>query len=278
MESIQELREQLQKEKIEGRERPWGYRLLQRGPSIYITRILLKAPITPNQLTLASIFFGIGGCALFLYPLWYHKLIGLFLLYLNLVFDRVDGEVARYKKIYSLKGIYLDEINHLIIPPLFFLTLGWGISSASILPQNVLLLASVTAAFASAFLRILHNLPYQIFLKKYIKYKNILPLPQHGETIHSIRISHSLLYPILHTLHQLQDFLHIIILFAIAFAGEYFFIRAYFLFPISSYLLAGYGALLILFAIEDILKGTRTIEARMNELENVVEACHSEDE
>src|SRR3989344_7467067 len=121
MESIQELREKLQREKLEGRERPWGYRLLQRGPSIYITKLFLKTPITPNQLTLLSIAFGITGSIFVLGLTPASKLAGIFFLYLNLVFDRVDGEVARYKGIYSLKGIFLDELNHLLVPPLFFL-------------------------------------------------------------------------------------------------------------------------------------------------------------
>lgn len=278
MESIQELREQLQKEKIEGRERPWAYRLLQRGPSIYITRILLTTPITPNQLTVISILLSLGGCALLLHPLWHYKLIGLFLFYLNLIFDRVDGEVARYKKIYSLKGIYLDEINHLIIPPLFFVALGWGISSSSILPRNTLLLTSVAAALASVFLRATLNLPYHIFMKKYIKYKSILPISETKETVASIRSAYAALYPAVRTMHQLQDLLHIIILFAIAFTGEYFLLPDYFLFPVSSYLLVGFGIFLTFFTIENILKGTRTIEARMSELESALNAYQREGE
>ena len=111
MKPIAQLRDILQREKLEGRERPWGYRLFQRGPSIYITWLLLRTPITPNAVTLLSILSGVGGAYLLLYPNWKVKLAALFLFYLNLLLDRVDGEIARYKKQFSLKGIYLDELN-----------------------------------------------------------------------------------------------------------------------------------------------------------------------
>ncbi len=267
MESIRELREKLQKEKLEGRERPWGYRRFQRGPSIFITRILLATIITPNQITLLSLASGLAGSlALLLSLAWQWKLAGMALLYLHLLLDRVDGEVARYKQIYSLEGIYLDEINHALIPPLFFFSLAWGIAETSLIAPSFILAGGATAAFASMLLRITLNLPYQIFMKKYLKYHTLFPLPPSAVTTRDIRAQHALLYPIAKVAHQFQDFFVTLVIFALAMISERLVTSYGFLYPFTAYLLVGYAVYLSFVVMENIGKGARTIEARMREL------------
>ncbi|OGZ43159.1 MAG: hypothetical protein A3J55_02020 [Candidatus Ryanbacteria bacterium RIFCSPHIGHO2_02_FULL_45_17b] len=265
MESIQELRENLQREKLEGRERPWGYRWFQRGPSIFLTWLLVRTPLAPNTITLLSIFSGLIGAYFFLCPNGILKLLALFLFYLHLILDRVDGEVARYKKRFSLKGIYLDELNHYIIPPLFFLSLAWGLKDTTAYSESIILLAGMLAGFSSILLRLTHNLPYGIFLKKYIKHRDIFPLPPFSPTISSIRANHSFLYPILRFLHQFQDFFLTIVFFAITLLMEQYAVKNGFLFPYTSLLLFGYAVYLPCIVLENIAKGVRTIEARMKE-------------
>lgn len=266
METIKELRDMLQREKLEGRERPWGYKTLQRGPSIYITRVLLGTSISPNFLTLLSIAFGIIGCVLLLATDPWQKLLGLGFLYLNLLFDRVDGEVARYRKTYSLKGIFLDEMNHLLIPPIFFLTLAHGLAPLSIFYPQLIFAAGIVSAFAVMTLRILHNIPYQMFVKKYLKQPDIFPFSVETQTTASLRSGFSLSYQLLRIIHQFQDLLLVILLFALAFIVEYFWMPDGFLMPLSSGLLLGYAAFFTLLAAENILKGILTIEGKIQEL------------
>ena len=54
-------------------------------------------------------------------------IIGFILLYIYYISDEVDGEVARYKKQTSLRGIYYDEIGHLFFQGWFFFTFGYSI-------------------------------------------------------------------------------------------------------------------------------------------------------
>ncbi len=266
MESIKELREQLQKEKLEGRERPWGYRFFQRGPSIYFTWLFAKTSITPNTLTLLSIFSGLGGAYFLINHMWHMKLLAFFLFYLNLLLDRIDGEMARYKKIFSLKGIYLDELNHYIIPPLFFLSLAWGLKDATIYHESLILLAGMWAGFSSFLLRLTHNLPYGIFLKKYIKHRDVLAQPANSSTMASLRQEYSPLYALLCIAHQFQDFFLTILLFALALGTEQYIASNAFLFPYLSLLLFCYAVYLPLIVVENIIKGVLTIESRMKEL------------
>lgn len=279
MESIQNLREITQKEKLENRERPWGYRLFQRGPSIFLTWLLVRTPLTPNTITLLSILSGLGGAYLLLCPAWYIKLLAIFFFYLHLVLDRVDGEVARYKKIFSLKGIYLDELNHYIIPSLFFLSLAWGLKDITAYSESFMLLAGMWAGFASILLRLTHNIPYGIFLKKYAKHRDIFPFPETPVTISDIRATYSFLYPLFRCCHQFQDFFITILLFTVVLLGEQYIAPRVFLFPYTSLLLFGYAIYLPLIVFENIYKGVTTIEARMKESSSILETMpHSEEQ
>lgn len=266
MESTKELREKLQREKLENRERPWGYRLFQRGPSIYLTRLFLRTPITPNTITLLSILSGLYGAYVLLSPDWKLKLLALLFFYLHLLLDRVDGEIARYKQQFSLKGIYLDELNHYIIPPLFFLSLAWGLKDITAYHESFVLLAGMWAGFASILLRLTHNLPYAIFLKKYIKHRDILPLPASSPSVVDLRHGYSFSYIFLRFGHQFQDFFITIVLFAFVLGLEQYAAKNAFLFPYASLLLFGYAIYLPLIVIENIIKGILTIESRIKEL------------
>jgi len=268
MPSIQELRELTQKEKIEGRERPWGYASLQRGPSVYLTWLLVRTPITPNVITLVSIACGVAGSIASAQVSWNAKMAGFVLIYLNLLLDRVDGEVARYKHTYSLRGIYLDELNHLFIPLLFFFALAWGLAQTSAsIPPLILILCGVAAGFASILLRITHNLSYQIFLKKYVKHREFFPAGTDLTSVATIRKEYSLAYPMVKVFHQFQDFFITLLVFAIVLIVERLWSPYYFLYPYSSYLLAIYAVYLWLIVFENIAKGLLTIEARMKELD-----------
>lgn len=267
MPSIQELRELTQKEKIEGRERPWGYAIFQRGPSIYLTWLLIKLPISPNAITLVSIACGVGAAVASTSVSWNAKVVGLVLIYLNLLLDRVDGEVARYKHAYSLRGIYLDELNHLFIPPLFFFAFAWGLAQTSAsIPPLILILYGIAAAFASLLLRITHNLPYQIFLKKYIKHPEIFPASTASASVATIRKEYSLVYPLVKAFHQFQDFFITLLVFAIVLVAERLWSPYYFLYPYSSYVLVVYAVYLWVIVFENIAKGLLTIKTRMKEL------------
>jgi phosphatidylglycerophosphate synthase len=60
------------------------------------------------------IFVGLGGFALCITPLLWLNIVGALLLLLQEVLDCVDGEIARWTKKSSLKGLYLDRVGHVI--------------------------------------------------------------------------------------------------------------------------------------------------------------------
>jgi phosphatidylglycerophosphate synthase len=103
------LRRVLQKPRTE--QSAWGW-LFTRRVSIYVTLLLSRTTVTPNQLTFSSIVIGVAAGLLWTFGGHPHFIIGGILFQLMYLFDCVDGELARYKNMSSPKGAYLDFIGH----------------------------------------------------------------------------------------------------------------------------------------------------------------------
>ncbi|OGZ42278.1 MAG: hypothetical protein A3C80_00380 [Candidatus Ryanbacteria bacterium RIFCSPHIGHO2_02_FULL_45_43] len=265
MESIKELRRMLQEEKVhpKGWSRPFGYKTLQRGPSIYITRFLLLFPITPNQITITALLMGIVGCVFVFQDSWELKITGIAALYVHTLLDRVDGEVARYKKRASLKGIYLDEINHLIIPPVFFLSFTFGMPPFTVVPDLFLYIGGVTAALSFIVIRITNSLSQLIFIKKYIKSPELFFLPNttHGNGDIDGNLEKPELFDIPARLfHLTQEFFIILLVLGAVMMFERLTLLDYMFYPLTSWLTLVFGVLLFLIAVENVIKGWFIVE------------------
>lgn len=103
---------------------PWPDRLV----SIYFTWVLLHTPISANQVTVIDLFFGLIGCFFLFAGGDSYAFVGGFFLLLFVVFDDVDGEVARYRQSCSKTSYYLEGLCHPIMHPLKFSALGYGLS------------------------------------------------------------------------------------------------------------------------------------------------------
>lgn len=120
MESIKELRKIAQPKAAQ-------YPIIQRFYkvfSIYITRIFLSLGLKPNSVTLLGFLTGIIGGYLYIAQ---HFVWGSIFFLLFYFLDNVDGEVARYRKLVSKFGGWLDVVAGHLLYPYFFLTLGMGV-------------------------------------------------------------------------------------------------------------------------------------------------------
>ena len=169
-ENIKELRKICQGDK--GKGRGILYFIFCRSLSIYLTKILLKTKITPNQVTIFSILTGIIGVLLIFLNTVTTTIIGLFLIYLWLFLDKVDGEIARYKNLHSIQGIYLDQIAHMLIVPTFFFATGYIAYLET--SSNPALFLGFTSALFPLLVRFEYKLPYQIFAQRAIRNPTLL--------------------------------------------------------------------------------------------------------
>jgi len=78
--------------------------------SKYIARWAARRGLTPNQVTLFSIFVGVLAAACFAYAERWSMVLGGALTYFAFVFDCVDGQLARYTRQFSKLGAWLDSI------------------------------------------------------------------------------------------------------------------------------------------------------------------------
>ncbi len=70
-----------------------------------------KVGITPNAITIASIFLGIGAGVMIYFDNFWYNLIGIFLLVWANTFDSADGQLARMTHQYSRLGRILDGVS-----------------------------------------------------------------------------------------------------------------------------------------------------------------------
>jgi len=104
--SIKEIRDKF----VYSESDTWYARIVCRKFSPYFTWFFVRTSILPNQVTLLMILWGIVGGIFLAFPGYANGLLGVIFLQLFLIFDCVDGEVARVKKIFSYKGKFLDLI------------------------------------------------------------------------------------------------------------------------------------------------------------------------
>lgn len=130
-ESIEDLRKICQTKTNE----PFLTPFVRKG-SIYITSVLIRTPISANQITFTTILIALlAGWFLTLGEHWYSMLAGL-LLQLIIVLDHVDGEVARYRRFRSQElddssGTFVENIQHIIEMPSIFIGAAYGIFNAT---------------------------------------------------------------------------------------------------------------------------------------------------
>ena len=94
--------------------------------SIYVSWLFLHTNISPNQVTFISLITGLTGCYFLTLPGWY-PIIGVILFNLAYIFDIVDGDIARFRKICSLSGAFFDRLTTAIFDPLMYAALAYGV-------------------------------------------------------------------------------------------------------------------------------------------------------
>lgn len=97
---------------------------LNRRYSRLLTRLFLRTPLTPNQITVLSFLTGLLGASCFLFGSYGGSVLGALLLQFSTVLDCVDGEVARVKMLESPLGEWLDITLDTVVHIAIFLGVG----------------------------------------------------------------------------------------------------------------------------------------------------------
>lgn len=104
----------------------WLYLILRR-PSFYLTWIFLKMGISANQTTFLSAIVGLIGCVFLGFGDYWIKIGGVVLMNFCFILDCVDGNIARYRKLFSPFGEFIDALVGYVITAFLFMSLGVGV-------------------------------------------------------------------------------------------------------------------------------------------------------
>ena len=122
-----------------------SYFHIQRYLSFWVSIPIYYLPIKPNQITVLSNIFQLVGIILISLLSDYEKLYGVFLYFFGGILDFVDGNIARAKNLESKKGIFIDQIGHVFMAPLFFISIA--LSSYFNTENIIYLYLSITLSF-----------------------------------------------------------------------------------------------------------------------------------
>jgi len=104
-------------------EEHWTGRYMRRI-SPYVTLRAVKLGLSPNRITALMIAIGLMGAAIAVLPGLWPALAAALLIQVYLLLDCVDGEVARYIRQTSPKGVYLDRLGHYLVESSLLVALG----------------------------------------------------------------------------------------------------------------------------------------------------------
>ena len=90
----------------------WAGRLYMRRVSPHLTRLLIPTPLTPNAVTWMMLGCGLLAAGALSVPGLWTALAAVALIQLQLLLDCSDGELARWRRVGSPAGIYLDRVAH----------------------------------------------------------------------------------------------------------------------------------------------------------------------
>lgn len=103
----------------------WLARLLLRRWSLHVTRLLIKTPVTANQLTGVMIVVGLLAAVPAAAPGLGWMVVALIAVLVYFMLDLCDGEVARWRRSTSITGVYLDRVGHYFVEAAMLAAYGY---------------------------------------------------------------------------------------------------------------------------------------------------------
>ena len=124
--TIEQIREVCQPPAVRGRRNSehWVADVYLRDISPYLTRLLLRTPISANGVTWLMILTGMCAAVALLIPGLPGAVLAALCGQMQMLWDCCDGEVARWRRTSSPKGVFLDRVGHYTTEALIPIALG----------------------------------------------------------------------------------------------------------------------------------------------------------
>jgi phosphatidylglycerophosphate synthase len=99
---------------------------ISRQLGYYLSLVLIRTPLSANQVTFISMLIGLTGCSFFIKGELVWNIYGSLLLVLSYSLDYCDGVIARFKNQCSPVGAAFDDFVDWLVDTAIFLGLGYG--------------------------------------------------------------------------------------------------------------------------------------------------------
>lgn len=163
---------------------------IYRHISTPFTWLFVKFGISPNIITISSLFLCLLGFYFFSLGTYAYIMVGLLFFLFFKIMDMSDGEVARIQNKKSIEGLYFDRVSHYVFSCCFGLGLGFGLYRLYQSDIYIILGFLFTFAFVmeNAMLDLLKST-----LRKNIINKKIKTLDEHiyQKLMHNVNEGHS---------------------------------------------------------------------------------------
>ena len=176
---ISELRQICQSCKF-ARDKRW-WRILWRKISIYITWVLLHTRITANQISAITILLAILSTIMLAFTSPLIALCGPLIYVIYVLLDKVDGEIARYSKRFSIVGVYLDELGHNLSEAGMFVGLGLHLVWQNAQDSIYILATAMIGALCMIMIRSNKSVGFLLFAQNILAQPELLPERQDSE-------------------------------------------------------------------------------------------------
>ncbi|WP_062069783.1 CDP-alcohol phosphatidyltransferase family protein [Demequina sediminicola] len=117
----------------------WSADLWWRHLSPYISTAAIRAGLSANSVSLIMVACGWAAALSLLTGSWWGALLAVFFAHAQMLIDAADGEVARWRRTMSPRGIFIDRLAHTTTEsfmPLCF-GIGWGLAHPDQVWQGV---------------------------------------------------------------------------------------------------------------------------------------------
>ena len=150
--------------------------VITRRASIYLTWLLLHTGLLPNQVTVLTVLLGVLGSVLLALPGGGWALAGGLAFVAHHLVDKVDGDIARFRRIYSIVGVYLDELGHGLAFGGIFIGLGVHLSGdAGPFGQIAALTAAAIGGLAMVLGRHHKSVGFQLYAQHVMTRPHMVP-------------------------------------------------------------------------------------------------------
>lgn len=92
-----------------------------------LSKLLIHSPVSPNQISILSIFIGLAGAAMLAMGSWWWAVVGAVLFQISAIVDCVDGDVARAAFKESPLGKWLDIVGDQVVHAAVFAGIAIGL-------------------------------------------------------------------------------------------------------------------------------------------------------